>query len=148
MPECRFQAQSAPFLKHSYSFTEVSGIQRGTLSTHVWFCPSQQVRKSSLTWTSKAPAQECWSSEAPGLVLRIATSHALSAFLLLGRADSLGRAEQSCSGAGTRDAAGDTLSPRFQFQFYAFVNHFNTVTLTEMQYKGEIKIMWSLLVWR
>lgn len=101
-----------------------------------------------MTWTSKAPARECRSSEAPGLVLRIATSHALSAFVLLGKADSLGAAEQSCAGARTQDAAGDTLPPWFQFQFYAFINHFNTVTLTEMQYKGEIKITWSLLVWR
>lgn len=99
-----------------------------------------------MTWTSKAPAWECRSSEAAGLVLRIATSHALSAFVLLGKADSLGGAEQSC--AGTQDAAGDTLPPWFQFQFYAFINHFNTVTLPEMQYMGEIKITWSLLVRR
>lgn len=76
------------------------------------------------------------------------SSHALSAFLLLGKADSLGRAEPVLFQGPALGMLEETLSPSVLVQFYAFVNHFNTVTVTEMQCKGEIKITWSLLVWR
>lgn len=66
----------------------------------------------------------------------------MSAFLLLGKADFLRRAER-VQLQGPPGAGGDTLPPLgfgSSFMLFFFVNHFNTVTVTEMQYKGEIII--------